>query len=470
MNSNFKALAKHKKQYDKWPPRIGILKKRSKLLNYLTPVIVVWVLKQSLGKSNYRMKRESIKFFELCNRAYDQRKFRKADRLLVVALNLISVNRFNDYAVLLRESISQTLKNPKERASVSHSVILATKNLELSLFDATGWYQLSRGLLCLGYFRAGWVARENSLDLSIIEGSNASSNATMISRAIEAQLERRNFDFVRSVLAKNTVLGSKNLDSLGECLRWYEGSSRKSLVAEMPKDCMPAQLFHEFVSGKNVALIGPGVAHGEYGDEIDSADIVARIKYPGSNYLLEQRFFGERCDISQYAGLTSLRELAKLSSREYFDDLRLIVTGETDSSAVRDTPVFSENQEVQIYRSTITSGLRLLVSLIRQRPLTLKVFGYDFYSEREPYNTGMKAFYEEAAWKMGDGYLFGTKADYPKVEITSSFGAHDPVSNFCFAQNLYKAGLFDIEPYGKSILELTPYQYVERLEEMLGDW
>ena len=71
---------------------------------------------------------------------------------------------------------------------------------------------------------------------------------------------------------------------------------------------------------------------------------------------------------------------------------------------------------------------------------------------------------------MGDGYLFGTKADYPKVEITSSFGAHDPVSNFCFAQNLYKAGLFDIEPYGKSILELTPYQYVERLEEMLGDW
>jgi hypothetical protein len=47
---------------------------------------------------------------------------------------------------------------------------------------------------------------------------------------------------------------------------------------------------------------------------------------------------------------------------------------------------------------------------------------------------------------------------------------HDPVSNFCFAQNLYKAGLFEIEPFGASILALTPYQYVERLEEMLGDW
>ena len=50
------------------------------------------------------------------------------------------------------------------------------------------------------------------------------------------------------------------------------------------------------------------------------------------------------------------------------------------------------------------------------------------------------------------------------------FSEHDPVSNFCFAQNLYKAGLFQIEPYGASILALTPYQYVERLEEMLGDW
>jgi hypothetical protein len=292
----------------------------------------------------------------------------------------------------------------------------------------------------------------------------------LISRAIEAQLERRNFDFVRNVLAKNTVLGSKNLDLFGECLKWYEGSSRKSLVADIDKNSRSAQLFYELVAGKNVVLIGPGAAHGEYGAEIDSAEIVARIKYPGAKYLLDKKFFGERCHISQYPGLMPLRELADISPYEYFDDLQLIVTGEADSRDVRATPVISENQEVQIYRTTITSGLRLLISLIRQRPLTLKVFGYDFYSEREPYNTGMKAFYEEAAWKMGDGYLFGTKADYPKVEITSSFGAHDPVSNFCFAQNLYKAGLFDIEPYGKSILELTPYQYVERLEEMLGDW
>ena len=71
---------------------------------------------------------------------------------------------------------------------------------------------------------------------------------------------------------------------------------------------------------------------------------------------------------------------------------------------------------------------------------------------------------------IGDPFFVGRRGELQKCEIPKSFSAHDPVSNFCFAQNLYKAGLFDIEPYGKSILELTPYQYVERLEEMLGDW
>ncbi len=470
MKSNSREIAKHKKKYDKWPPKRGLKELRSTILNYLPSSLVFWFLKNFLNQSEYKLKRESIKFFELSNRAYASNKIRKADRLLVIALNLVGLDISHSYVVLLRKAVESTSDNPISRREQSECVLLATEELKIGLLNATGWYQLSRGLFCLGYFRAAWTARENSLDRSIAEGSNSGSSATMVSRAIEAQLERRNLVYVRNAILQNTVLGPKNLNSFRESLNWYEGSFPKSLVADIDKDSRPAQLFHELVGGKNVVLIGPGAAHGEYGDEIDSADIVARIKYPGAEYLLDKKFFGKRCDISQYPGLRPLRELAKLSSREYFDDLRLIVTGETDSSAVRATPAVSENQEVQLYRTNITSGLRLLISLIRRRPLSLKVFGYDFYSELEPYNTGMKSFYEEAAWKMGDGYLLGAKADYPKVEITSSFGAHDPVSNFCFAQTLYKAGLFEIEPYGKSILELTPYQYVERLEKMLGDW
>ena len=470
MSSNSKAISKHKKKYDKWPPQRGFLEARSNLLSHLPASVVVWVLKNILIKSQYVLKRESTKFFELCIRAYDAKKTRKTDRLLVIALNILNLNCLDHYANILRDAVNSTLDNPKSRDAISDSVLLATKNLESSRFDGSGWYQLSRGLFCLGYFRAAWVARENSLDLSIAEGSNLGSSATSVSRAVEAHLERFDLDSVRRVLNGNTALQPKTLNSFREALRWLEGKAKIDSADEVTKYGVAKVFFYKLINGKKVVLVGPGSAHGEHGVEIDSADIVARIKYPGREYLLDEKLLGKRCDISQYPGLEPLRELAKVSSYEYFDDLRLIVAGGIDSRSVRNTPVFCEDQDLPIYRTTVTSGLRLLISLIRLGPSSLKIFGFNFYSEREPYNFGMKSFYEQNAWKMGDGYLFGTRAEYPKVEITSSFGAHDPVSNFCFAQNLYKAGLFDIEPYGKSILELTPYQYVERLEEMLGDW
>ena len=470
MGSDSNAIAKHKKRYDKWPPKRRLKEFRSSILNYLPSFLVFWLLTKFLNHSEYKLQRESIKFFELSNRAYASNKIRKTDRLLSIALNLVGLHISHSYVALLRNAVAKSIEYPKCRGEQSGYVLLATQELKIVLFDATGWYQLSRGLFCLGYFRAAWVARENSLDLSIAEGSNSNSSPTSVSRAVEAHLERLDLNSVRKTLSENNALGLKALDSLRESLRWFEGEVVENLVYGKDKYSEAEQLFRELVNGKKVVLVGPGSAHGEYGVEIDSADTVARIKYPGADYLLDKKLFGNRCDISQYPNLAPLRELADISSHEYFDDLRLIVTGEADSRAVRNTSVVSESQELPMYRTTVTSGLRLLLSLIRRRPSSLKIFGFDFYSEREPYNSGMKSFYEQFAWKMGDGYLFGTKADYPKVNITSSFGAHDPVSNFCFAQNLYKAGLFDIEPYGKSILELTPYQYVERLEEMLGDW
>jgi len=470
VSSNSKEIAKLKKKYLKWPPNNNIFKNKSLILGYLPAALTIWILRRLLIRSDYKLKRESYKFFVLSHKAYGKNKSRKCDRHLRVATGLLEASFPNRYENLLRNAISVTSKNASARISFSSSILIATQKLEPSIFDATSWYQLSRGLFLLGYFRAAWVARENSLDLSILEISNSRASANAVGRAVEANLERCDLDSVRKILAEQKVIGPKSLASFRETLNWFETDDAKRTRDEPINLDMQELSFHELVHDKSVVVIGPGRSHDEYGVEIDSADIVARIKYPGAEYLLDKKFFGERCDISQYPSLMPLRELAVLSPYEYFDDLKFIVTGEADSRAVRNTPVFSEDQELPMYRTTVTSGLRLLISIIRRHPSSLKIFGYDFYSEREPYNSGMKSFYEQDAWKMGNGYLYGTNTDYPKSNIAFSFGAHDPVSNFCFAQNLYKAGLFDIEPYGKSILELTPYQYVERLEEMLGDW
>ena len=159
MSSNSKAIAKHKRKYNKWPPKRRLRDFKSSILNYLPAFIIVWILKKFLIESDYRLKRESTKFFELSNRAYACNKIRKTDRLLVVALNLVGLHVSHSYAVLLRKAVESTSDNPKSRRDQSDLVLLATQELKAGLFDATGWYQFSRGLFCLGYFRAAWIAR-----------------------------------------------------------------------------------------------------------------------------------------------------------------------------------------------------------------------------------------------------------------------------------------------------------------------
>ena len=110
---------------------------------------------------------------------------------------------------------------------------------------------------------------------------------------------------------------------------------------------------------------------------------------------------------------------------------------------------------------------RMMIGTQSREP---EIFGFDFYTTLKPYSDEFTSFYENSCWRLGHTNDFIQHGEYLSSMRSKDFCEHDPVSNFCFAQNLYKAGMFEIESFGKSILELTSYQYVERLEEMLGDW
>ena len=123
-----------------------------------------------------------------------------------------------------------------------------------------------------------------------------------------------------------------------------------------------------------------------------------------------------------------------------------------------------------LYRTPSVSGLRTTIQILRHAPARVKIFGFDFYTTTKPYSDEYSSFYESSSWRLGHTNDFIQHGVYLRSMRSKDFCEHDPVSNFCFAQNLYQAGMFEIEPFGASILALTPYQYVERLEEMLGDW
>ena len=201
MATNSKAIAKLKKKFSKLSA-FRISNDRSLVFNYLPAFISVWILKHLLIQAEYKLKPHSITYFQRANVAYGAHKQRRSARLSRVAFKLLGNEFPKSYARLIIGATNETQRDASRRRALSSEILGVTNLSNIETTDATGWYQLSRGLFSVGYFRAAWVARENSIELSIREGEVAGAGDTAINRAIQAHLERRNFAEVEALLAK----------------------------------------------------------------------------------------------------------------------------------------------------------------------------------------------------------------------------------------------------------------------------
>ena len=437
--------------------------------------MVVWILKKFLIKSDYRLKRESTSFFQRANVAYGAHMQWRSARLARVAFRLLGKEFPKSYSRLIVAATNQTQRNSSRRGALSSEIYGATNFLKIETTDATGWYQLSRGLFSVGYFRAAWVARENSIELSICEGEVTGAGDIAVIRAIQAHLERRNFAEVDALLAK---VSRRIKDTGSRDIRDYLDMMQSKYVMcplDPASPIFEAEKFlSELVTGKSVALVGPGRPAGFFGHEIDSAETVVRIKFVGRDNLPPQELHGHRCDIT-YFGMGEIESLlSNLSAEEVLDmysDVKLLLSFGVHPSNDLPFKIYCIPSSGMTYRTTSHAGIRTLFTILRFGVSQVKIYGVDFYANVTEYSQENTDFLNTKAGQLGHApSIRASMNNFPPFYRSSGFSEHDPVSNFCFAQNLYKAGLFDIEPYGKSILELTPYQYVERLEEMLGDW
>jgi hypothetical protein len=467
-------IEKLKKKYLRPPNQMGLARLKSFVLENSPAWLVVALLRRFVTKSVYQSKRESITFFQRANVAYGAHRQRRSVRLLRVAFGLLGDEFSRDYSRLIIGATNQTQLDASRRSALSGEILDATKALPIDGTDATGWYQLSRGLFSVGYFRAAWVARENSIELSIREGEAVGAGATAVGRAIQAHLERRNFANVEALLAKS----AGQIEDIGlRDIRDYLDMMQNKYVMPPLDPNSPnfeaEKLFSELITGKSVALVGRGSPSGRFGDAIDSADTVFRVKYMGREFLGPRELHGERCDVSQLNSIDAFVDLNAFGQpQDLIKDLKIVLVVEPVSLvSLQGKPVLQIDDLGVFYRTNAVSGLRALVQVLFASPESTTLFGFDFYTKIEQYSSETLKFLASESPAFADPFMYKFSGVISKTMISLSLcDGHDPVSNFCFAQNLYKAGMFEIEPYGASILALTPYQYVERLEEMLGDW
>jgi len=445
---------------------------RDFFLAWAPSALVVFMLKKSVLATKYKQQRESSVFFNRANVAYGLRKRFQLRQHTTTAFRLLGDDFAGAYRKFILATVLETFETPSARQRLSGEVIEATRAIGIESADATGWYQLSRGLCAFGFLRAAWYARENSLDLSIQEGKRLGASITQCQRAIEASIERKDLEsaihLVDTCRDQLSNIYLNDLKSLFSLVNW-----RLISVGSNSDDPENFELFKSLVGSKTVALIGPGSPSGDFGAQIDCMESVIRIKFLGREYSADTRKHGTRCDAT-YFGNTELEAIEKNFSdfefRETFGAVKIFLSFNSKLT-IRGIPVFNMATSGLTYRTPAYAGIRALYSVLKALPAKLSVFGFDFYAGEHPYSLETRKFLADRASDLGhSGFDISALRELRSFYRVRDLFVHDAVSNFCFVQNLYQAGLFEIEPVGKSILELTPYQYVERLEKMLGDW
>ena len=103
------------------------------------------------------------------------------------------------------------------------------------------------------------------------------------------------------------------------------------------------------------------------------------------------------------------------------------------------------------------------------------MFGFDFYSIRQQYNTELLQIYNSReftkATELPSNEFNFEFSQSGSAKIALALISHDLKSDFLLVKNLYElSGLIDGTPEVLEILNLTADEYDARLEEMLGDW
>ena len=456
---------------------------RSKRLVFLLlPTrLSVFLFRHFIDDNRERNALEAAKFMVDTNSVYPTRFYRLLPKFLKFSLSLGGIDLPSNYVKFLSQSLLQTRRTPSSRQKVRQDAIIETKKLPWQLLNPQGWKLLSLALSGFGLIRAGTIARENCLKSALNEFSLDTASERTMNLAICGLLESRRFDEARSCIEKcSKSLSSELISNVYGAYLELVHQPRPSGSAPNDKSTSTANhFFSHLVTGKSIALVAPGIIKTDSGAEIDAHDTVVRIKFHGRPAVTAEKLVGRRCDITSHnedsLTVASANHKVSTSILDDVNDLKLFIAKKGDFKSIGPIPVRGMKAWPPTFLTTGTSGTLILFDLLTSSPKKLKMFGFDFYTNRHQYSPETLSLYSSKEFTKTYGlkknkfdFAFGQQGS---TRIANAFISHDMKSDFLLIKNLYElSGLIDGTPEVLALLNLAPNEYDLKLEEMLGDW
>jgi hypothetical protein len=425
-------------------------------------------------------KLEAAKFVELATLAYGSNYY-FSSRFLNFPFELGQINIDGETKKYFFRCLHNLRRAPELRKKLSLELTDVVRKIPKNKLDAQSWKLFSLILSGFGFMKAGTIARKNFVEVAIDEVNKNCASSRTIHQLIRGLLESRRFEDVNKYIQEFTVeLGFTSINNpyVDYMTMMHQIRPRVDSSATLSKSEEDV-IFQALVRDKSVALVATAEIQSEYGEDIDSMDTVARVKFQGLEILPDKKLAGARCDITAYTEdyVIKFQSLSSGNATylDFLDQVKIIVLKQKTRQKIGNNTTRNMTVWAPTFLTTATSGTLLLFDIARLEPAKIKLFGFNFYTSRHIYNSTLLNFFTYADSMRDFGlpknwFKFSSERKNSAI-IAAGFVSHDPRSDFLLVKNLYElSGLIDGTPEVLEILNLTADEYDARLEEMLGDW
>ncbi|WP_110641198.1 hypothetical protein [Salinicola sp. CPA57] len=253
-----------------------------------------------------------------------------------------------------------------------------------------------------------------------------------------------------------SVSGDAPSGFLAAALKLYDGTTDSYRHYFKRKPRYFDTEYEKILNGKSVAIVGPVDTFKENGKEIDSFDVVIRFNYKGLDGFDTARF-GSRTDVSYYITADVKQIMKERRNARAIETLKYSLHSGGAYNYVKDMPEFQGRcarrlpvQKIQFnpfYHGSANAIQKTLLDILRYNPSKVKIFNANLWVDNNRVNVNYR--------------------EKPNFS-TAGFVYHDPVSNFCFTRGLYVASVIEADNELSGVLNLSPYEYVDKLIEAYG--
>jgi len=215
------------------------------------------------------------------------------------------------------------------------------------------------------------------------------------------------------------------------------------------------ELMAQLVTGKRVAIVGPAATQEEFGELIESFDVIVRTRARGPLTPEDVKRSGRRTDIAYYNGRDLGTMWAEADDAARSGTLTLAVARPFYASLVTEQPAwlrFSRSEFGLYFRGTSLGLQRMVYDLLQFAPAEIGLFGADFYAGEQSYPAGYRTH-------------AGFGPDSPLNDIVM---VHDLAFERRLMQAFCATGVLSPHGIAAEVLNLTDGEYLDRLERGSG--